>query len=130
MQTRVTLLGAQTEAAVRDQLMHAHLFVLASRMGEAMPVVLIEALAMGVPAVATDVGGTKELIRDGTTGLLVPPGSVPALADAMHRLATQPELALRCSAAGRELVAADYASDRSARTIAAALPRVAAGFVR
>lgn len=49
--------------------------------------VILEAAAEGVPAIATDLGGTPELIRDGVTGLLVPPESAPALADAMTSIA-------------------------------------------
>jgi glycosyltransferase involved in cell wall biosynthesis len=54
--------------------------------------VLVEALALGVPAVATDVGGTREILEDGSTGLLVPPEDSGAIADAASRLLTSPEL--------------------------------------
>lgn len=62
--------------------------------------VLLEALALGVPAVATDVGGTRELLDDGQTGLIVPPGDAVALAAAVGRLLTSPELGARLRQSG------------------------------
>lgn len=120
----VTLLGAVNEHAVRSQLAAAHVFVLASRTGEAMPVVLIEAMAMSLPTVASDVGGTKELVREGETGFIVAPGDIAALANALRTLATDPALAQRFSVAGRAMVETGFGSDRSARTIATALAQL------
>jgi glycosyltransferase involved in cell wall biosynthesis len=62
----------------------ADLLVLPSRT-EGMPGVLIEAGLAGVAAVATDVGGVGQIVRDGETGVLVPPGDVAALADGVGR---------------------------------------------
>ena len=118
---RVTLAGALTEDEIRQRLDRAHLFVLASRSGEAMPVVLIEAMAMRLPVVATEVGGTTELVRYGENGFVVPPGDVPALTAAVRRIATDPALATRFGVAGRATVEAGFGSGRSAATLAAAL---------
>jgi glycosyltransferase involved in cell wall biosynthesis len=63
----------------------ADLFVLASE-HEGMPVAVMEALALGVPVVATAVGGLREAVVPGENGFLVPPGDAVALADAMLRL--------------------------------------------
>jgi glycosyltransferase involved in cell wall biosynthesis len=67
------------------------------------PVSVIEACAMGLPVVATDVGGVRHLLRDGHTGLLVPDDDVEAMARAIVRLVEEPPLAERLSANGREL---------------------------
>lgn len=66
-----------------------HLFVLSSRQ-ESMPLALMEAMAWGLPCVATAVGGIPELVRDGVTGVLVPPGDYAALADAVVSLRGDP----------------------------------------
>jgi glycosyltransferase involved in cell wall biosynthesis len=55
---------------------------------EGMPVALLEAMALGVPAVATAVGGTPEVVADGVTGRLVPPKDPAALAAALLQLLT------------------------------------------
>src|SRR5262249_50393809 len=62
---------------------------------EGTPVSAIEAMAAGCPVVATKVGGLPDLIREGETGYLVPPGDAPAVATAWSRLLQHPELA-RC----------------------------------
>jgi glycosyltransferase involved in cell wall biosynthesis len=64
-------------------------FVLASRW-EGLPMVVLEAAACGVPAVATDVPGTHEVVVDGTTGLLAAEGNAKALAEAMTRMMEMP----------------------------------------
>ncbi|HEY1379580.1 MAG TPA: glycosyltransferase [Gemmataceae bacterium] len=79
------------------------LFVLSSYR-EGLPNVLLEALAMEVPVVATRVAGVPRLIRDGETGILVDPGSVDSLAAAMARLLGDPEARGRLAAGGRRLV--------------------------
>ena len=63
----------------------ADLILLASR-GEALPLVLLEAGSFALPVVATDVGGVREMVSDGETGLVVPPDDIPALAAALTRL--------------------------------------------
>jgi glycosyltransferase involved in cell wall biosynthesis len=65
------------------------------------PVSVIEAWAMGLPVISTDVGGVRQLIRDGETGLLVPDDDAEAMARAVLRLIDEPGLAARLSAAGR-----------------------------
>jgi glycosyltransferase involved in cell wall biosynthesis len=76
-------------------------FLLTS-LNEGTPVVAIEALAAGVPVVATDAGGTRTVVDDGGTGYLVPIGDVDALVDRLTRLRDDPELRARFAQAGRE----------------------------
>jgi glycosyltransferase involved in cell wall biosynthesis len=86
-------------------------FVLPSG-NEGTPVTAIEALASGCPVVATRVGGVPDVVRDGVDGLLVEPGDREALADALARLAADPELRRRMGEAGRERVLPRYAVER------------------
>jgi glycosyltransferase involved in cell wall biosynthesis len=73
---------------------------------EGLPIALVEAMALGRPAVVTDVGGTPEVVTDGADGLLVPPGDPAALADGLLRLLGDPELRARIGAAARTRAAA------------------------
>jgi glycosyltransferase involved in cell wall biosynthesis len=68
-----------------------------------MPVAIVEACAMGLPVVATDVGGIKDLLTDGETALLVPDNDDEAMVRAIERLLNEPDLAAQLSAKGREL---------------------------
>lgn len=97
---------------VRPWLADADLFVLSS-LSEGISITLLEAMAVGLPVVATDVGGNREVVRHGETGALVPVGNAPALATAMFSLLTDPERARRMGAAGRERVDADFNIDRT-----------------
>lgn len=78
----------------------ADLVVLPS-ISEGLPLAAVEALAAARPIVATAVGGTPEVVLDGQTGLLIAPNDSAALAEAMHRLLTDPALALRLGTNGR-----------------------------
>jgi glycogen(starch) synthase len=77
--------------------------VLPSR-SEGMGRVVVEALCRGRPVIATRVGGIPDLVRDGENGLLVEAGDTRALADALVRILSDPELAERLAARGRESV--------------------------
>ena len=93
------------------------LFVQASN-NEALPNVLLEASASRLPIVATDAGGTKELIRDGETGLLVPTDDAEKLTAAMHRAISDPDLRRRLGGAAYAQVVRDYGMERFAREYA------------
>lgn len=95
---RVTLLGERHD--VPELLESADIFVLASR-SEGAPLSVLEAMAAGLPVVASDVGGVAELVADGETGLLVPAGDAAALAGALARLLDDPGLRRRMGAAAR-----------------------------
>jgi glycosyltransferase involved in cell wall biosynthesis len=85
---------------------------------EGIPVVLMEAMATGLPVVASRLSGIPELVTDGVSGLLVPAGDEAALADALATLAKDPTLRARLGAAGRETVLRDFDVDRNAALLA------------
>lgn len=97
----VEFLGHRTD--VQDVLAQADVFVNPS-LTEAMPNAVLEALASGVPVVATDVGDTARLVLHEQTGLLVPPDDPAALADAIGRLADAPDFAQHLAVCGRSHV--------------------------
>lgn len=92
-------------------------FVLPSRW-EAFPISVLEALACGVPQVATDVGGTAEAVVEGETGLLVPPEDPRALADAIVALLDAPERRASMAAASRARHAEHFTVDAMAAATA------------
>lgn len=80
----------------------------AATSGEGLPGVLRESLAMDCPVVAADVGGNREVVLDGETGLLVPPKDPVRLAEAILRLLNDRPLARRLGRRGREFVEANF----------------------
>jgi glycosyltransferase involved in cell wall biosynthesis len=97
-----TVTGERHDAP--DLIAAADVFALSSD-SEALPLVLIEAMAVGTPVVATDVGGIGDVVLDGRTGLLVPRRDPRALAAAIARVLDDPALAERLRAEGRQFVA-------------------------
>ena len=73
--------------------------------GESFGIVLVEAMAAGLPVVASDIPGYREVVRDGVDGLLVPPRDPAAVAAAVGTILDDPALADRLAAAGRERAA-------------------------
>jgi glycosyltransferase involved in cell wall biosynthesis len=110
----VTFAGYQSQDAVAAALRRAATLVLPS-FAEGVPVVLMEAMAAGRPVVATRVGGVAELVEDGVSGLLVPPGDDRALAAAILRALRDDG---RMGAAGRAAVAAGFDSRTEAARLA------------
>jgi glycosyltransferase involved in cell wall biosynthesis len=86
-------------------------FLLTS-LNEGTPVVAIEALAAGVPVVATDAGGTRTVVDDGETGFVVPVGDVDGLADRLTRLRDDPALRARFGATGAARMRERFSIDR------------------
>ncbi len=88
------------------------LFLLPS-LGEGISNTILEAMASGLPVIATDVGGNPELVAQGITGMLFPVGDANALADAILRLDAQPELRARMGKAARARARADFDWDKA-----------------
>ncbi|WP_454085476.1 glycosyltransferase [Georgenia sp. Marseille-Q6866] len=90
---------------------------------EGTPIVLMEAMASGLPVVAPRVGGIPEVIEHGVSGLLVAPNDVEALAGALDRLATDPELRRSLGTAGRARVRVKFSSAQLATGLSDLLSR-------
>ncbi|MCM2374830.1 GT4 family glycosyltransferase PelF [Aporhodopirellula aestuarii] len=105
----VEFLGRRSDVA--DLLAQASVFVLPSR-SEGISLTLLEAMARGLPVVATSVGGTPEVVVDGETGLLVPAGDVVALADAIVELNQHAEAAAEMGRQGRKRVEQHFTIER------------------
>ena len=116
------LLGAISATQVRRHLLAADIFVLAS-WHEPLGVAYMEAMACEVPTIGTDAGGVRELITHGETGMLVPPQSPDALADAIAELATDRDLCARLSKAGRAHVVAGFRASLGAEALIAGMQR-------
>lgn len=106
---RVRFLGPRPDVA--ELLAQAQIFVLASHW-EGLPRSILEAMRAGLPVVASDVGGVREAVDHGKTGLLVPRGDVGALRAALEQLLMQPETRRRMGTAGRARYEAHFTFDR------------------
>ncbi|HWN81823.1 MAG TPA: glycosyltransferase family 4 protein, partial [Candidatus Udaeobacter sp.] len=113
---RVRLIGFRAD--IPALLAACDLFCLTSRR-EGVPISIVEAMAAGKAVVATDVGGTRELVLTGETGLLAPSGDDQALAEALLRLLGDRALAAAFGRAGQERARAHFTVERAARDIAA-----------
>jgi glycosyltransferase involved in cell wall biosynthesis len=110
---RIRTLGARPRPEVVRLLSECDVFALPSVMAangerEGIPVSLMEAMAMGIPVVSTRLSGIPELVEDGVSGILVEPGDAGALADALEKLAHDPELRAKLGEAGRAQVLRDF----------------------
>lgn len=101
LRARVELRGAVPHEDLPRHYAGASVFVAPALGQESFGMVLVEAMAAGVPVVASDIPGYREVVRDGVDGLLVPPGDPGALAAAVRRVLEEPGLAERLRAAGR-----------------------------
>lgn len=110
---KVTFTGALTGARLAPLYREADVFCLPS-FAEGLPVVLMEAMANELPVITSRIAGIAELVDDGVNGLLLPPGRDDVIADALERLAADPELRARWGRAGRERVLRDYDVGQSA----------------
>jgi glycosyltransferase involved in cell wall biosynthesis len=108
-QPGVELLGHRDDVA--GLLAAADVVVLPSY-GEGIPRILLEAAAAGLPLVATDVPGCREIVRPGENGILVPERDPVALADALQRLAQDPALRERMSARSRAIACNEFADEQ------------------
>jgi glycosyltransferase involved in cell wall biosynthesis len=106
LQDRVSLCGFVTDVAA--QLDEAHLLVVPSVQGEGLPMAALEAMARGVPVIASDIDGLRELLEN-DAGVLVAPADVPALAAVIARLVADPSLRERLGRAGQARQRRDHA---------------------
>lgn len=122
----VTFAGSRRQEEVRGILRNADLFALACVKGkdgqqDGIPIVLMEAMALGVPVVSTKLSGIPELVKDGVTGLLAPPGDPEHLATAMGRLLEDDALAQTLTRGARSWVEAEFNLDRWVAQLSKAL---------
>jgi phosphatidyl-myo-inositol alpha-mannosyltransferase len=98
---RILLLGSVSNERLPGYHAAADVYLGPALGGESFGIVLVEAMAAGLPVVASRIGGYDEVVRDGVDGLLVPPGDPGALASATARILDDPVLAAHLSQAGR-----------------------------
>jgi glycogen(starch) synthase len=125
LRARVRFLGSVDRARLSGLLCGARAFALPSR-GEAFGIALLEAMAAGVPSVATAAGGIPELVRDGENALLVEPENPSALADALARVVRDAALRERLAREGRKTAAElnwNRIADRYEKVYVSALSR-------
>jgi len=107
----IRLLGHVPWRQLTDWYRRASVFVMPSYY-ETFGISVIEAMAFGLPVIATNVGGLPEVVQDGVTGILVPPKDPDALAEGIVRLLRDPELRRRLGNAGRDRVLSEFRLDR------------------
>jgi glycosyltransferase involved in cell wall biosynthesis len=119
LEGRVVLAGPRPQTEVVEEMRGAAALAAPCVIGsdgdrDGLPTTLLEAMALGTPCVSTDVTGIPEVVRDGETGLLVPPGDARALADALQRLLDDPAEGVRLAEAARRRIEADFEVHRNA----------------
>lgn len=123
MGDRISLPGRKPEIEALAFTASADIFVLSSFM-EGLPVVLMEALALGVPVIAPAIAGVPELVEHHVSGLTFPAGSWTELTERILELAADPALRARLAAAGKARVEAEFAIDRAVEPMVQALSAV------
>jgi colanic acid/amylovoran biosynthesis glycosyltransferase len=113
---RVRFLGSIGQDEIREEYRRADVFCLPS-FAEGVPVVLMEAMAMGLPVVASALMGIPELVEDGVSGFLVRPGRADELQDALAAMAADPVLRAAMGGAGRRRVLEAFNIEDSAREL-------------
>ena len=122
---RVRFVGALPRTEVLALARGSRAVVMPSEWYENAPMAALEALASGVPVIASAIGGLPEIVRDDDTGVLVPPGSPDALANALRSLQDAPERAHRLGRRGREVVEREYRLSDQVQRMLALLAEVA-----
>ncbi len=116
LQDHVEFCGYKSQAEVAEALSTTDVFVLPS-FAEGVPVVLMEAMASQVPVITSKIAGVPELVEDGVSGLLLPPGAVGPLADALNTLLGDADMRAAMGKAGREKVARNFVSAKEAEKL-------------
>jgi colanic acid/amylovoran biosynthesis glycosyltransferase len=132
---RVRLLGAIPNRQVRDLLRSQDLFVLPCRVEptgdrDGIPVVLMEAMASGVCVISSDLPTIRELVRPALTGMMVEPGSISSLVEAMEHALSRPSLRARFAAAGRRWVVSEFNLSTNVMRMAQAIETVTLPLLR
>jgi glycosyltransferase involved in cell wall biosynthesis len=122
---RVRLLGTREPAEMADVYAQADVFCLPS-WWEAMPLSVLEAMASGLPVVATDVGDVSRQVLHGRTGYVVPPHAPQELANALQLLLGDAERRRAMGAAGRQHVTRVFSFNRTVERLSEAYARIAA----
>jgi len=118
LERHVTLTGSLSNERVREEILRARALVLPS-FAEGLPIVIMEAMAAGRPALTTYVAGIPELVRPGENGWLIPPGAVDELVVAMEEvLSCSPEKLATMGANGRRRVMERHSVETEARKLA------------
>lgn len=118
----VELAGVVAGAAKHELLMRADVFALATRYAyEGQPLAILEAMAAGLPVVATARGAIPDTVEDGATGLLVPEGDVGALTSTLDRLLGDAALRARLGSAGRTRWAREFTAEQGIARVVDAL---------
>src|SRR6476660_3142880 len=128
LSSRVNLLGSLSQGAVLEKLQAAYIFALASTTDtqgatDVFPTVILEAMASARPVVSTRLAGIPELVVDGQTGMLAPPGDSVALAHALEQLLRDPELRLRFAHAGRARIEQHFRIEQTVAPLVEMLER-------
>jgi len=110
----VEFAGVEARGELARSYSSAHALTLPSH-SEGVPLVLLEAMSFGLPVIATPVGGIPDFVRNGEDGLLVPPGDVAALGDAIRALAGDSDLRVRLGESARRRVAREAGSETIVR---------------
>jgi glycosyltransferase involved in cell wall biosynthesis len=123
---RCVFLGSVPQERMPEVYRGADVAVLPS-LREATSIAGLEAMATGLPIVGTNVGGIPEIVQDGISGLLVPPGEPVAMAEALKTMIQNATLRHSCGQAGRERVEQDFSWAAIARRTTGFLERCASG---
>lgn len=122
LEDHITLLGPKSQSQIAVLLQRPHCYVQPSIVTpagkmEGIPVALMEAMASCVPVIATHISGIPELVRDGSTGYLVPQGSVEILAESMERVYYNPDHAKQMAANGYQHVMNEFTLVNNVKTL-------------
>jgi glycosyltransferase involved in cell wall biosynthesis len=120
---RVFFLGWQSREQIIESYRRANVFLFPSR-HEGMPNAILEAMASGLPVLATCIAGNEELVMEGQTGYLVPSEDIEALQDALKKMLTDSALRQQMGAASRRRVEENYSWESTAQQYALCLEKV------
>jgi len=112
LQPHVTMLGYLDPDPLAQRMSAAWVQIVPSRYEDPFPNIIIEAMMRGVAVIASATGGAIEIVRDGLTGYLVPPGDPSALTERLIHLLENREVAEQLGAAGRAVALAEFTGDR------------------